>query len=138
MPDVKWIVSVQAGGGTIASEPFLIAGVEALDTVEVVIPPSSDKRTEVDIQPGIASAIHLLLIKAGSYPEEPKELRYQASSGDSNDSKDLVLDAPHVYTGGSIALFNIDSPKKLKFLNKSEKAITVHIYVARHAVVSNP
>jgi len=128
MPEMSWTVNIQVSGGTTMAVTADAQSAEAIDTVEVVLSPG-DTNKVLDIQPGGAPAIHLLVIKSSFYGPE---LSYKASDG-SSDSLKVTLDAPQVFSGGSLALFDL-APRKLKFTNTSpDKKATVLIFVARDA-----
>jgi hypothetical protein len=128
MPEMNWTTIVQIGGGTALSAVAESRSAEAIDTIEVTLAPGDAGKT-VDIQPGGAKAIHLLVIKSSFYGPD---LRYVASDGE-KDSAALVLDEPHVFSGGSLALLGLD-PFKLKFTNNSpDKQASVTVFVARDA-----
>jgi hypothetical protein len=128
MPDMRWSVNIQVGGGTAMVAAADARPSEAIDTVQVVVSPG-DADKVLDIQPGGASAVHLLVIKSSLYGNE---LSYKASDGTS-DAPAVVLDAPHVFSTGSVTLYGF-APRQLKFTNTStDKTAAVQIFVARDA-----
>lgn len=127
MPEMTWAMTVQEDGAKVFSTTTDSETAEAVDTVEVTLA-AGDTDKKVDIQPGEASQIQLLVIKSSLYDD----VSYKASTG-AADSAAVTLDAPHVFTGGSVVLFGLD-PKQLKFTNASTtKSATVRIFVARDA-----
>ena len=102
--------------------------VEATDSVVVVVAPATTDKV-VDLQPGAASAIRLLVIKASTYGPD---LTYKVSDG-TTDSGSITLDAPQIFSGGNASLFGRD-PHQLKFSNASTvNEATVQVLVARDA-----
>lgn len=128
MPSMSWNVNIQIAGSAPITAPTAAQPVEATDWVQVTIDPG-DADKVVDIQPGGAAAIQLLLVKSNRYGTP---FSFKASDG-STDSSAVTLDGPQVYTGGSIALFGLD-PRQLKFTNTSpDQSADVAIFVARDA-----
>ena len=117
------------GGPTLALTSAITA--EAYDKIEVVVDPG-DTDKEVDIQPGTAAQIRLLVIKSSLYGDE---ITYAASNG-TKDSAVVTLDGPQVFIGpGVIGLFAVD-PKTLKFSNTNAdpaKKAQIEILVGRDA-----
>jgi hypothetical protein len=131
MPELKWSTTVQVQGGTVLTATGDSRAVEAIDTIEVVLERKKDavKQVVVDLQPGAATAIHLLAIKSSLYGPD---ITYKAAN-DTSDSKPVTLDAPQLFSSGNLALFDLD-PHQLKFSNAStDKDATVQILVARDA-----
>jgi hypothetical protein len=132
MPQLNWNVSVQVTKGP----NFTCAGpalqVEAIDQVAVSIEPG-DAEMLVELQPGAAKDIHLIVIQSSYYGPE---LTYAVSDGKDQPSESLAvtLDGPQIFTCGSAALFNVDTPRQLKFTNSSTSTTAaVTITVARDA-----
>jgi len=133
MASMSWNVSVQIAGSAPVTAPAAAQPVEATDRIEVSVEPGDTDKI-VDIQPGGAAAIRLLLIKSTRYGAP---FSFKASDA-SSDSSAVTLDGPQVYTGGSITLFGID-PHQLKFTNTSADQIAaVSIFVARDATPDHP
>ena len=83
----------------------------------------------MNIQPGSAAAIALLLVKSDRYGSD---FSFTASDG-STDSSPVTLDAAQIYTNGSVALFGVD-PQQLKLTNSStDQTAEIEIFVARDA-----
>lgn len=128
MANMSWNISVQIAGSTPVTAPAAAQPVEATDWIEVSIDPGDTDKV-VDIQPGGAAAVQLLLIKSTRYGTP---FSFKASDG-SSDSGAVTLDGPQVFTGGGIALFAVD-PHQLKFTNTSpDQSAAIAIFVARDA-----
>lgn len=128
MPSMSWNVNIQVAGSAPITAPAAAQPVEATDSIQVTIDPGDSDKV-VDIQPGGAAAIQLLLIKSNRYGTP---FSFKASDG-STDSSAVTLDGPQVYSGGSIALFAVD-PLQLKFTNTSpDQSADIAIFVARDA-----
>jgi len=128
MASMSWKVDIQIAGSAPITAATAAQPVEATDRVEVTVDPG-DADKVVDIQPGGAAAIQLLLIRSNRYGDE---FSFKASDG-SGDSAAVTLDGPQVYTGGGIALFGLD-PHQLKFTNASpDQSADIAIFVARDA-----
>lgn len=135
MAQIKWTLNVQVVGGPV----FAIARtetVDAYDKVAVTVAPGGGSASEqtVEVQPGSAGSIRMLLIKSSLYGPE---LTFKANDG-TNDSAEVALIGPQLYDTGSIALFEVD-PKLLKFKNTHDdsdptKAASIEILVGRGAV----
>lgn len=115
------------GGPTLALNSAIAA--EAYDKIDVAIAPG-DAEKVVNIQPGAAAQLRLLVIKSSFYGAE---LSYVASDG-TDDSDAVTLDGPQLFIGpGAIALFGVD-PRALKFSNThATQAAQVEILVGRDA-----
>ena len=133
MANISWSTSIQvAGGPTISITEGPIAA-EATDHIEVSIPASEDEDsvTEVNLQPGPATGIHLLSIKSSHYGDGTN-ITFKTNDGTGGDSEPINLSGPQFYSGGAIALFE-QEPKILKFSNSSTSAVQIEIFVARDA-----
>jgi hypothetical protein len=128
MSEMNWTVSVQMNGGTTLTAAAGKQAVEATDSIEVTLAADTDQ--VVEIQPGGASAIQLLVIKSSVYGDA---LTYTVSDG-TNDSESVKIDAPQVFSRGSVSLFGVD-PHQLKLSNDMETAATILILVARDATL---
>ncbi len=128
MAAMSWSVNIQISGGPGISASAASQPIEATDRVEVVIAPGDTDRV-VDLQPGAATAIRLLMIKSSRYGDD---LAYTVSDG-TDDSDPITLDGPQIFTAGSAALFGV-APRQLKFTNtNADHAAAVEIFVARDA-----
>ena len=126
MPEMNWYLSVKVNGGASLAIPADPQEVEATDSIEVAVPKNASN-LEVNLQPGAASQIQLLVIKSSRYGQD---LTYTVGDG-THASKSINLDAPQLFSGGSASLFGFD-PQKLKLSNTGEDA-TVSVLVARKA-----
>ena len=107
--------------------------VEAYDKISVVIN-VGDTDKVVDIQPGNADKVSLLMITSNLY----SNVSYKASNG-TTDSALITLNEPHLYFGsGMMSLFTV-APKSLKFTNSntdpSKKASTIEIDPSKKASI---
>jgi len=130
MPKLNWSIMLQVAGSPAITNPSPDGlDVEAVDRIDVMIN-GGDTDKIVNVQPGAAGNVHLLVIT--SEPYGPK-LSFKASDG-TKDSAKVVLDAPQAYAGGALALFNTD-PKQLKVTNDGTDPAHVTVFVARDAKV---
>jgi hypothetical protein len=98
--------------------------VDAYDKISVDVPDQST--LDVEIQPGAAGSIQLLLVTSSVYGAD---LKYTVNA----DATDHVLDQPHVLVGtGSVGLFG-QEPEKLVFDNKTGQDAQIQILVGRDA-----
>jgi hypothetical protein len=107
--------------------------IEAFDKLDVPLDPGTD--VVVDLQPGAAAKVMMLLIKPST---AAKELTVKVSDG-STDSPELTLEEPQLFVGDSLKLFGVD-PTSLKLknafpANDATKKATIEIFVARKARV---
>ncbi len=128
MPEMHWTLNVQVDGGTTMSVTADAKSPEAIDKVEVVVDPGDTDKV-LEIQPGSAAAIQLLVIKSNVYGAD---LTYKVSDG-TNESATVTLDAPQVFSGGNVTLFGED-PQQIKFSNAATgQEVKVQVFVARDA-----
>jgi hypothetical protein len=132
------------GGPTLSATASL--EIEAYDRIDVTLKPGDSDKT-VDIQPGAASQLRLLVIKSSLY-DAGGDLTYVVSDGlaiNPNDSDPVNLDAPQIFMGvGAVGLFGIDPPKSVKFTNglasagpsDTSKDAYIEILVGRDATPS--
>ncbi len=128
MATMSWSVTVQVGGGATISAGTAALPVEATDQVSVTIEPGDTNRV-VEIQPGSAVAIRLLVIKSSRYGQG---LTFRASDG-ATDSDPVVIDAPQIFTGGGVALFGVAPRRLLLTLPAGGQPADLEIFVARDA-----
>lgn len=134
MASVTYGMSVQvAGGPQIAVTRS--GSTEAYEKVDVTIDPggAGAAAVTVDLQPGSAAQIQMMLIKSSLYGSE---ITYVASNG-TTDSSEIPLTEPQFFLGGALALFGVN-PTQLKFKNKhtagdTTKKAAIEIFVARDA-----
>jgi hypothetical protein len=128
MASISWNLNIKATGQTPISASRAAQAVEAIDRIAVSLAPG-DTDAVVEIQPGSATAIALLLVKSDQYGSN---FSFKASDG-STDSAAVTLDAPQIYTNGSVSLFGVD-PLQLKLTNSSlDQTAEIEIFVARDA-----
>ena len=128
MGSFSWTLSIQATGQSPISVSQAAQAVEAVDRIVVSLAPGDTDKV-VNIQPGSAAAIALLLVKSDRYGSD---FSFTASDG-STDSSPVTLDAAQIYTNGSVALFGVD-PQQLKLTNSStDQTAEIEIFVARDA-----
>ncbi|HUP10204.1 MAG TPA: hypothetical protein VMU47_23835 [Caldimonas sp.] len=129
MAKLNWSITLQVAGGPTISTGQSGLDIEAVDRIDVAID-AGDTDKIVQIQPGAAGAVHLLVVTSDVYG--PK-LSFKASDG-TTDSAKVVLDAPQLYAGGASALFGTD-PQQLKLTNAGTDPAHVTVFVARDAKV---
>jgi hypothetical protein len=129
MAKLNWSITLQVAGGPTINSGQDGLDIEAVDRIDVTID-AGDTDKVVQIQPGAAGNVHLLVVSSDIYG--PK-LSFKASDG-STDSAKVVLDAPQLYAGGAAALFATD-PKQLKLTNAGTDPAKVTVFVARDAKV---
>ena len=130
MTTVTWTLTVQVSGGPVLAVSKTLE-VEAYDKIDIAVDPAAEH--EVELQPGGANQVSLLLIRSDLY--DPK-LSFKAVD-DSGESAAVVLDQPQLYSGGAVKLFGKD-PHRLKIKNEfpagdPSKRATVEILVGRDA-----
>lgn len=129
MANVSWSLSIQvAGGPTVSAREGPITA-EAMDRIDVSIASGEVDKT-VDLQPGPASGIHVLLIKSNQYGDGT-EITFKVSDG-ATDGPALTLTGPQFYAGGAVMLLGLD-PQSLKFSNASADPAEIEIFIARDA-----
>ncbi len=129
MANISWSLSIQvAGGPTITAKEGPVLA-EATDRIEVLIADGDVDKT-VELQPGPASSIDLLLIKSNQYGNGT-DITFKVSDG-STDSSAVVLAGPQFYSGGAIMLLGLD-PQSLKFSNASTEPAQIEIFIVRDA-----
>lgn len=113
-----------AGAGTSSATHTVEA--EAYDKIEVTVPAGSTgspKQVTVQVQPGAAGQVQLLLITADSYSDD---LSYAADGGSS-----VTLDAPQLLVGaGAVGL--LGAVQSIEFSNEGDE-VGVQILVGRDA-----
>lgn len=128
MATISWNLAIQASGQAPISVSTNPQPVEAIDRVVVTLEPGDSDKL-IEIQPGGATAIALMAITSDRYGAA---FSFKASDG-SSDSAPITLDAPQIYSNGSVALFGLD-PMQLKLSNtSSDQTAAVEIFVARDA-----
>lgn len=104
MPEsIVLTVSAEVTSGPKLKETRILA-IDAYDKISVTVPDGTD--LDVDLQPGGAGSIRLLMVKSNVYGAG---LKYTVNA----DTTEHVLDEPHVLIGtGSVALYGAE-PQKL-------------------------
>lgn len=131
MAKLTWSITIQVTGAPTMTAAAAEQTVEATDHVSVQIAPG-DADKVVEIQPGAATGIQLLVVQANTYSAE-NPISFVASDG-STDSAAITLNGPQVFTASGVALFAVDPPTQLKFTNPAAGAAAeVEVFVARDA-----
>lgn len=123
MPEeIKWAVTFDITAGPKVYESQKTP-VDAYDKISVVVAPGT---SDVELQPGTANKVSLLVIKSSKYD---KKLTYSPDAGTTT----YAVDGPHVLIGaGAVALLKTD-PKTLQFVNGTTEDIAIDILVGREA-----
>lgn len=117
-----------ASGPTIKESRTLT--VDAYDKMSVTVPDGTTN-LEVQLQPGAAGSVRLLIVKSSQYGAA---LKYTVNTG----TTDRVLDEPHVLIGtGAVGLFGSE-PTKLFFDNALGADAQIQILVGRDATPATP
>jgi hypothetical protein len=117
-------ISADVASGPKLKESRTLA-IDAYDKISVTVPDATTD-LEVEIQPGGAGSIKLLVVKSSVYGED---LKYTINA----DTTDHVLDEPHVLIGtGSVGLYGAE-PTKLVFDNALGEEAKLQILVGRDA-----
>lgn len=126
---LKATLKVEVAGGSTLSATHEIDA-EAYDRIDVTVPTGSPNTATVEVQPGTAGQVRLLLITASAYPEDTAgaaQLTYVVDGGDPAD-----LDAPLLVVGtGAVAL--LGAVNEIVFTNDSAEEVDVTILVGRDA-----
>jgi hypothetical protein len=133
MTNLNAAASFQIPGGPTLAVAATLA-IEAYDRIDVTVAPGASDKV-VEIQPGAAGRVQLLVIKSSLYDAK---ISYTVSDG-TDDSDPVTLDAPQTFIGaGAVGLFGIDPPSLLKFSNAftgpdPTKEARIEILVGRDA-----
>ena len=101
--------------------------VDAYDKLDVAVPTGAAD-LEIDLQPGAAGQVHLLLVSSSQYGAN---LSYKVNSSASPAT--FALDEPHLLLGaGSVAMLDA-APAKLFFSNSLGADAQVQILIGRDA-----
>lgn len=123
---MKAILRVEVAGASTSSATHTVEA-EGYDRIEIVVP-AGDSAT-VQVQPGGAGQVQLLLITASAYPVDAGtvQLTYTVDGGSAID-----LDAPLLVTGsGAVSL--LGDVNQIVFNNDSADDVDVTIVVGRDA-----
>lgn len=125
MPEtIVLTVSADVASGPKLKESRTLA-IDAYDKISVAVPDGTTD-LEVELQPGGAGSIQLLIVKSNVYGDD---LKYTVNA----DTTDHVLDQPHVLIGtGSVGLYGAE-PTKLVFDNALGEEAQIQILVGRDA-----
>lgn len=125
MPEtIVLTVSADVASGPKLKESRTLA-IDAYDKISVTVPDGTTD-LEVELQPGGAGSIQLLIVKSNVYGDD---LKYTVNA----DTTDHVLDQPHVLIGtGSVGLYGAE-PTKLVFDNALGEEAQIQILVGRDA-----
>jgi hypothetical protein len=127
MPEtiILTVTAEVASGPTLKESRTL--SVDAYDKISVTVPDGTSS-LDVELQPGGAGSVRLLIIKSSQYGDA---LKYTVNTG----ATEHVLDHPHVLTGtGAVGLFGSE-PTKLVFDNAlgPGKDAQIQILIGRDA-----
>lgn len=126
--DLRAIITVQIGGAATQSATHSLK-VEAYDLIDVVVPAESGGtagEVEVEVQPGGAGQVQLLMITADSYGDQ---LTYSVADG----SSDVRLNAPQLMAGGGAVGLLGNTQNTITFSNATTSDVAVRILVGRDA-----
>lgn len=128
MPNtMKAILRVEVAGASTSSATHTIEA-EAYDRIEVVVP-AGDDRT-VQVQPGGAGQVSLLLVTAAEYPNDGAGTNLLVYTVDGGSSIDL--DAPLLLVGAA-AVGLLGDVNTIVFTNNHTADLEVSILVGRDA-----
>ena len=126
---MKAILRVEVTGSGTSSATHTVQA-EAYDKIEITVPTGSPNTATVDVQPGGADQVQLLMITASAYPMDGSgdaQLTYSMDGGDS-----VALDAPVLLVGsGAVGL--LGTVNQMVLTNESDEEIDVSIVVGRDA-----
>jgi hypothetical protein len=130
MAKVTFTIGAQITGGPQLSAPRT-RDVEGYDKLDILLPPNTADKT-VDLQPGAADKLVLLMIKSDLYG---KEITFTVKGGGS-ESEPLTLEEPHIFINDAVKLFKVDQPTALKFTSTfpaadATKKANIEVLVAR-------
>jgi hypothetical protein len=104
--------------------------IEAFDKVDISL--AGGATVTVDLQPGTAEQIALLLVKSSKY-DKKITLKLKGTS----DSPALTLEEPHVFVNDGATLFTVERPAQVEFTstlgNDPANTADIEIFVARRA-----
>jgi hypothetical protein len=128
-----------AGGKTVAVSSGVIQA-EATGQIEVDLPDDNSEVT-VEIQPSASSQLHVLLLSSSYYGSE---LEYVFSDGTTKSSPRLTLDAPQMFSAGSMGANGAKPPLQMLFKlsampgDLAGEGATVSIFIVRDATPPPP
>lgn len=127
---LKATLRVDIDGASSLSATHTI-GAEAYDRIDVTVPTGSPNTATVEVQPGSAGQVQLLLITASAYPDDGSgthQLTYEVDSSGSS----IDLDAPLLVVGTG-AVGQLGAVNEIVFTNASDDPVDVSILVGRTA-----
>jgi hypothetical protein len=128
-----------AGENSVAVSSGVIEA-EATSQIDVNLPDDNSEIT-VEIQPSASSQLHVLLLSSSYYGSE---LEYVFSDGNTKSSPRLTLDAPQMFSAGSMGANGAKPPLQILFkLNTmpgelAGEGASVSIFIARDATPPPP
>jgi hypothetical protein len=129
---IYWKVEVQAEGGPKIAESQNVS-VEAYDSIDVVVKAGVSEE-DVQVQPGGAGQVQLLVIKSSEYSTD---LTYSVNAAEGTASNRIKLDTLQMFVGdGAVGLFGATPPQTLYFYNNTSNDITIQILVGRKATTT--
>lgn len=127
MGTFSWTLSVHPSGAPAISASSATAQLEGFDQVQVVVEPGATDM-EVNIQPGPADRVALLLVSSTVYGPG---LTFTVFKGN-NKGATVALTQPQVFAAGAVALLGA-APQIFKFTSTLLDPATVSVYVFRDA-----
>ncbi|MGH9893176.1 MAG: hypothetical protein ACREA0_14540 [bacterium] len=128
----KLTVEIQSGPSIIVTNAVQA---DAYDRIEVKVPDSTaaPTATTVDVQPGVAGKVKLLLICSTKYGDDLKPLKYQVH--DNTTPERLLNDAVFLVGAGSLDLLEDPTAPldKLLVTNTTGQDVVLEIIVGRAA-----
>jgi hypothetical protein len=121
---IKWAVHIDVAAGPKLSATDVIE-VEAYDKVGITLDAGAAD-VDVELQPGGAGQVTLLMIKASNY--DPA-ITFSADGG----ATTVPLDAPLVLIGTGAVSLLADAPQQLQWDNGTADPVQVDIFVGRDA-----
>ena len=132
--NISWKLNVEVQGGPKVAESKTVQ-VEAFDRIEVTVPDSSavatPTPTEIDVQPGAAGKIKLLLIRSSAYSDD---LVYQVHNTTADER--VLNEALFLVGKGSLDFLEDGTAPldKLFVTNTTGQNVVLEIIVGRSAV----
>lgn len=121
MTTIKYAVDVQVTGGPRLNFNDKIE-VDAYDRLDVVVPKGGAEKT-VEVQPGAAGAVRLLVIRSS---DASADVSFKNGAGF------VGLENPVLLAGGAVGMLDA-APQEMKFKNETDADVTVTIIVGRDA-----
>ncbi len=126
---VTTTLSVSIAGGQTVSASSDVIEADAIDSIDIDLA-ADDVPVTVEIQPGVSSQLHALLLSSTFYSSD---LTYVFNDGSSDADETLTLDGPQMFSAGNLTAISVD-PTNIKLtMAPTGEAATVSIFVARNA-----